>query len=727
MTTKSAPGKRRPLVMGLLLATFMLGMALRLYDLDGDSLGYDETATATWSSLELRSLLADLMTRQRHDNLPLYYTVSHFFLLVLGHGELVLRLPSALFGSLSILLVYKVAEIVWGRKEGLLCGFLLTLNPYHVLYSQQARNYSLMVFLALLSLIFLLKSLQRNEKQFWAGFILSASFSLYNHYFAFLFLGAEVTFAGLVIAQNWLSYSRKDSGASPDHCSGGLATPAAQALTLLVSLCLVGVSSLPWLSVVRSTVGAQLGSDSVAVSIVRLRWSSHLLHRLLTQYSSTDGVALLVWLGLFLLGLGTTDRRHVALFGLWTAMPLAFFSFVRPAGRVFDRYLIPILPACLLVIARGTLWMARFWGRALSLVRRAPKRLAAVLALLTVVLPAFAGIVPLRTYYLSQKTDWRGAAAYLRDHMVPGDIIIADSTKPTPGGTTEVRVALSYYLGAYDLAEAPIYRVERGLWAHLMDLERPTGDVWAALWYPGTPPNTDLATTVNFHQVLIVRLREPSKDVLKDAESMLQSLLGLLPAGTARYDVHLALAEIYLRTGRVDEAARELGMASRVKPDGSSPRHLAETQRLLNPIAEAVQHPLRRSLGGVIVLLGYDVDPGPSPGGELLRTTLLWQALANMQRDYTAFIHMTGSDDQIWAQQDTLLASDNRLTSQWRVGQVVRQEYELELSPDIPPGDYLLKAGLYYWEDGQRLPVWDENGWRIPGDTILLGSINVDE
>jgi hypothetical protein len=98
-----------------------------------------------------------------------------------------------------------------------------------------------------------------------------------------------------------------------------------------------------------------------------------------------------------------------------------------------------------------------------------------------------------------------------------------------------------------------------------------------------------------------------------------------------------------------------------------------------------------------------------------------------MDRDYTAFIHVVGANDQLWAQHDRLLQHGDYPTSTWLVGEMVRDEHQLQLSPDTPPGEYIVKAGIYYWETGERLPVWDKNGQRVADDAVLLGQVTVKE
>jgi hypothetical protein len=136
---------------------------------------------------------------------------------------------------------------------------------------------------------------------------------------------------------------------------------------------------------------------------------------------------------------------------------------------------------------------------------------------------------------------------------------------------------------------------------------------------------------------------------------------------------------------------------------------------------EGMEHLLWRDFGGVAGLVGYSIEEVGARGEYRLEISLWWQVLAKTDRDYTVFIHLVGTEGRVWAQEDKLLQNDSRATSAWRVGEIVREEYELPLPADIPPGEYRVVAGVYYWETGQRLPVWDENGERVADDAILLG------
>ena len=121
------------------LLILLLAAALRFYKLGYASLWLDEAETIRLSSLPWSSLwITD------YDNTPpLYYTVIHF-LLKLGHGEFLLRVPSAAFGVLSIAIMYLVTRKISGSTAALITALVLSLSFHNIEYSQEARAYSLL-------------------------------------------------------------------------------------------------------------------------------------------------------------------------------------------------------------------------------------------------------------------------------------------------------------------------------------------------------------------------------------------------------------------------------------------------------------------------------------------------------------------------------------------------------------------------------------------------------
>jgi hypothetical protein len=135
---------------------------------------------------------------------------------------------------------------------------------------------------------------------------------------------------------------------------------------------------------------------------------------------------------------------------------------------------------------------------------------------------------------------------------------------------------------------------------------------------------------------------------------------------------------------------------------------------------EGVEHHVWREFGGVAALVGYDIKEVSAGGENRVQIRLLWRALARVDRDYTVFIHAAGRGDTIFSQVDTLLYLEQRPTSTWKAGTQGVGEYELSLPADALTNGYNVIVGLYYWETGERLPVLDEYGNRLPNDAAVL-------
>ena len=136
--------------------------------------------------------------------------------------------------------------------------------------------------------------------------------------------------------------------------------------------------------------------------------------------------------------------------------------------------------------------------------------------------------------------------------------------------------------------------------------------------------------------------------------------------------------------------------------------------------SEGIEHPLWRDFGGVAAVLGYGVEEVGAGGEYRLQVSLWWQALAEMDRDYTVFIHLVGPDGTIVSQVDTLLTLGDQVSSTLAKAERGKQEYDLALPGGAVDEGYVISVGLYYWETGERLPVWDEFGQSVADDAITL-------
>ena len=107
-----------------------------------------------------------------------------------------------------------------------------------------------------------------------------------------------------------------------------------------------------------------------------------------------------------------------------------------------------------------------------------------------------------------------------------------------------------------------------------------------------------------------------------------------------------------------------------------------------------------------------------------LRVTLTWQADSPPPADYTIFVHLTAPDGFIKAQQDQPPFGGARPTSRWQAGERYADRYELTLDAGVTPGEYLLLAGMYDPETGERLAVLEGPTGPAPA-TVLLGRVEI--
>jgi hypothetical protein len=129
-------------------------------------------------------------------------------------------------------------------------------------------------------------------------------------------------------------------------------------------------------------------------------------------------------------------------------------------------------------------------------------------------------------------------------------------------------------------------------------------------------------------------------------------------------------------------------------------------------------------LDGKVALLG--VAPVPKrvvSRGESVNLELFWQAMAEMDSNYTGFVHLIDGDGALIAQHDHLPRNGFLPTSIWKEGLVVADEYSIVVPQDANPGVYTFVAGMYDLESGVRLSV-SQNGENM-GDFVQLAQIEV--
>jgi hypothetical protein len=136
-----------------------------------------------------------------------------------------------------------------------------------------------------------------------------------------------------------------------------------------------------------------------------------------------------------------------------------------------------------------------------------------------------------------------------------------------------------------------------------------------------------------------------------------------------------------------------------------------------------IEHPMTAELDGQVRFLGYNLEGDFRPGGDL-HLTLFWQALTEMDENYTVFTHLIDGRGGIWGQKDNQPVDGFYPTGGWTAGEIVRDQYDLTISPETSPGLYRTAVGMYRAETGERLTV-GRDGILPPDDKIVLGEFAV--
>ncbi len=348
---------------------------------------FDEGVSVAIASLDWSNFLRILWRREA--NMSLYYLALHFWL-HLGNSEFLVRTLSAVFALASVPALYLLGRRLFDSRVGLIAAALLAVNAYFVRYSQEARSYTLMLFLCVLSSLYLLQCLENPSRRNRVAYVLISVLAVYAHFFA-----------GLLVLTQWLSLCFQDRQRIPEGTRKNWRWIALSVLPVAAFVATTGAGPLRWikrpglidlrdLALHLTGNGGWLLLIAYAIACLAAMIPAS---RLAAQRVSGD-----VWRYRFLL--------------LWLFFPVLLtvaVSFARPL--FLPRYFFFCLPALLLLAASG---LARF---------RSPWLLAPPLLLFFVL--SLRGTV---SYYQQdfdlQRDDWRAASHYLLTNARPSDALV---------------------------------------------------------------------------------------------------------------------------------------------------------------------------------------------------------------------------------------------------------------------------------------------------------------
>ncbi len=441
--SRPASGLSRPLFP--LAAITALAALVRLSHLGAKGLWADEIFTAvfaepanSWGEVTRRALETPIPSP------PLWFWITHAFLLLFGKGDAIVRLPSALAGILGVPVLYLVGRRLFDAPTGLIAALLLAVAPLHVYHSQEARFYAVVPLLSLVALYGLWDGLTQKRTHGWVLFTLAPLLGLYIHLTTFLVLAAEVTFAGYYLLAQSVGAKRRLAPFAPTgttlHDVGRRAAP------LVASLAVIALAYLPMVPylIVGATGKRGLGNPNL---LSGLPLSPARVAVLAAMFGAGTGWGLALYGAAFLVGLGDALRRRRAqavLILTWMTVPFLVVALLRPRHWFAPKYVISIMPIYLLTVA----WGVRRVSASLGEVLMAPwggTRLAPVRGLSTLVMVLLyagmnvSGIAEVRAL---GGGPWRDLGRVLRANVQPGDVV---AFTPLPILTMSPGMMLGHY------------------------------------------------------------------------------------------------------------------------------------------------------------------------------------------------------------------------------------------------------------------------------------------
>ncbi|MGI8557196.1 MAG: glycosyltransferase family 39 protein [Solirubrobacteraceae bacterium] len=269
---------------------------------------------------------------------PLYFLLA-WLSAQLGDPAVWIRLPSLVFSTATVPLVYLLGRESVGRRAALIGAGVLALSPTAVFYGTEARPYATMVFFVVISTLALLRAVETRSSRWWLVYALASAAAAYSHYTSIFVLVVQAVWSV------WMCRERISQ--------------------LLGANALVALLYAPWLPHVRGKELAVIGAlHPLGVHTVLADISRALVAHPSAPLGAVPGAPALIAIGICLLvGLaGGTRRwrassirlcpRSVLIAALAVATPVGLLLYSLLSTDLFlPRGLLASLPAAALLLA----------------------------------------------------------------------------------------------------------------------------------------------------------------------------------------------------------------------------------------------------------------------------------------------------------------------------------------------------------------------------------------
>ncbi len=365
--------------------------------------------------------LIDLVQSDQEATPPAYFLLASAAS-QLGSASDWLRLPSLLAGLATIPLTYELGKRTVGRPAAVVGAALVTLSPFLIYYSSEARSYSVSVLVCLLSTLSLIRASdeeQGRSGRWWVAYALFSATAMYTHYTNFFVLLAQAAWAFVAI-------------------------PRSRRRLLLANLGAVA-AFLPWLpdylADARSPAVDVIGSldplsfHSLFDSLSRLEFGAPYL-RVGELPGEPALIAIAVGIAIGLVGAARPTERPTDWWRSRRFLLVVVLAFAVPLGNViYSLVSVDILTPRNLI----TSWPG--WALLLGAVVTRPSgrwRLAAA----AFVLGGFVAGTAMMLNPDNQRPDYTQAAAYLLSHATSAEPIV-DAPANSPGTKQALEIAMA--------------------------------------------------------------------------------------------------------------------------------------------------------------------------------------------------------------------------------------------------------------------------------------------
>ena len=221
----------------ILIILISIAVFLRIWNLGVPSFWVDEINTLYIGQSWAESGEFTFPSGHEYHRAMLFSVIAGTGFRLFGANEFTTRLPSALFGLISILLVYMLAKDIFNKKVGLWSVFFMTFSHFQIGWSRTARMYTLLQCISLVIIFLFHKAYQPDRSSLFAkqpypdmaarfrvfirkrwvffvclscGLVLCRISAIYIHFISYLLIGGLLLYLVLLTSYKLLTRDGSD-------------------------------------------------------------------------------------------------------------------------------------------------------------------------------------------------------------------------------------------------------------------------------------------------------------------------------------------------------------------------------------------------------------------------------------------------------------------------------------------------------------------------------------